>query len=139
MTTADDHWPETLKRVVASMEFELTDEKIGVDTTKPSFLMRTFSTANLANLPALVATAVHAGLEVDRKIAATGPAYDAQARNVRQALVEALNREGPSSARSPFVTGYTTAYRIELARVLWGAISDAPARRLQELARAWVV
>jgi len=139
MTTADDHWPETLKRVVASLEFELTNDKIGVDTTRPSFLVRAFSTANLATLPALVATAVHAGLEVDRKIAEAGPAFDAQARNVRQALVEALNREGLGGARSPFVTGYKTAYRIELARVLWGAISDAPARRLQELARAWVV
>jgi hypothetical protein len=139
MTTADDHWPETLKRVVASLEFELTNDKIGVDTTRPSFLVRAFSTANLATLPALVATAVHAGLEVDRKIAATGPAFDAQARNLRQALVDALNREGPGGARSPFVMGYTAAYRIELARVLWGAISDAPARRLQELARAWVV
>lgn len=115
------------------MEFELTNEKIGVDTTRPSFLMRAVTTANLSTLPALVATAVNAGLEVDRKIAATGPAYDAQARNVRQALVEAMNRE-PGGSHSPFVTGYTAAYRIELARVLWTAISDAPARRLQELA-----
>jgi len=81
-----------------------------------------------------VATAVHAGLEIDRKIATPGPAYDAQARNVRQALVDALNREIPGSGRSPFVTGYATAYRIELARVLWTAIADAPRRRLQELA-----
>ena len=139
MTTADDHWPETLQRVVATMEFELTTEKVGADTTRPSFLMRTTTTANLAALPALIATAVHAGLEMDRKIAAPGPAYDAQARNVRQALVEALNREAQSGARSPFVTGYTTAYRIELARILWAAISDAPSRRLQELARAWLV
>lgn len=138
MTTADDHWPETLRRVVAAMEFELTNEKVGANTTRPSFLMRATSHANLAALPALVATAVHAGLEVDRKIAAPGPAFDAQARNVRQALAEAMNKEG-GGARSPFVTGYTAAYRIELARVLWSAISDAPARRLQELARAWVV
>lgn len=134
MTTADDHWPETLQRVVAAMEFELTDEKVGADTTKPSFLMRAVSSANLSALPALVATAVHAGLEIDRKIAAPGPAFDAQARNVRQALADVLNKEAPGGVRSPFVTGYTTAYRIELARVLWAAIADAPARRLHELA-----
>jgi hypothetical protein len=134
MTTADDHWPETLQRVVATMDFELTDEKVGADTTKPSFLMQTTSSADFSSLPALVATAVHAGLEIDRKIAASGPAYDAQARNVRQALVDALNKETPGSGRSPFVTGYATAYRIELARVLWAAIADAPRRRLQELA-----
>ncbi len=139
MTTADDHWPETLQRVVATMEFELTTEKVGAGTTRPSFLMRTTTTADLAALPALIATAVQAGLEVDRKIAAPGRAYDAQARNVRQALEDALNREGQGGARSPFVTGYTTAYRIELARVLWAAIRDAPSRRLQELARAWLV
>lgn len=133
MTTADDHWPETLQRVVAAMDFELADEKVGTDTTKPSFLMRVVSSANLSALPALVATAIHAGLEIDRRIAAPGPALDVQARNVRQALVDALNREA-GGPRSPFVTGYTTAYRIELARVLWAAIADAPARRLQELA-----
>ncbi len=135
MTTADDHWPETLRRVVAAMEFELTKEKVGTDTTRPSFVMKASTSANLANLPALVATAVQAGLNVDLKIAEPGPAFDAQARNVRQALVEALNREPAGGSRSPFVTGYATAYRVELARVLWGAIADAPARRLQELAK----
>lgn len=56
---------------------------------------------------------------------------------MRQALVDALNKEPPGSGqRSPFVLGYKTAYRLELARVMWKAISDAPARRLQELARA---
>lgn len=138
MTTADDHWPETLKRVVAAMEFELTDEKVGADTTKPSFLMRSFANADFSALPALVATAIHAGMEIDRRIAAPGRSYDVQARKVRQALVEAMNKE-TAGVRSPFVTGYATAYRIELARVIWAAISDAPARRLQELARTRLV
>ncbi|USQ98135.1 hypothetical protein [Caulobacter sp. RL271] len=139
MTTADDHWPETLQRVVAAMEFELTDEKIGADTTKPSFMMRVVTHADFAALPALVTTAIHAGFEIDRRIAGAGRAYDAQARKVRQALAEALNREVVAGGSSPFVTGYATAYRMELARVLWAAISDAPARRLQELARTRLV
>ena len=37
------------------------------------------------------------------------------------------------------VTGYKTAYRLELARVIWKAIADAPVRRLEELARARLV
>ena len=74
------------------------------------------------------------GKVIRYQIAAPGPAHDAQARSVRQALVDALNRETPGSGRSPFVTGYATAYRVELARVLWAAIADAPRRRLQELA-----
>ena len=138
MTTADDHWPETLKRVVAAIDFELTNEKIGANTTKPSFLMRAFANANFSSLPALVATAIHAGMEIDRRIAAPGRSYDAQARKVRQALVEAMNKETPG-APSPFVTGYAIAYRIELARVIWAAIHEAPARRLQELARTRLV
>ena len=138
MTTADDHWPETLRRAMAAMDFELTDEKVDANTTRPRFLMRAVARADFAALPALVATAVHASLETDRRIAQPGPAYDAQARNVRQALADALNRE-PLGVRSPFVTGYATAYRIELARVLWAAIAEAPVRRLEDLARARLV
>lgn len=139
MATADDHWPETLQRVVAMLDFELTNEKVGANTTKPSFLMRTIAPTDLSALPALVATAVHAGLELDRRIAAPGPAYDSQARSVRQALVTALNADTAGGGRSAFATGYKTAYRLEVARVLWKAIADAPARRLQELARLWMV
>lgn len=140
MTTADDHWPETLSRVTAALDFELTDQKIGAETTKPSFAMRAIAPSDVSNLPALVATAVYAGLEVDRLIALPGPgAFDAQARTVRQALVDALNNETPGGHRSPFVTGYKTAYRLELARVIWKAIADAPVRRLEELARARLV
>ena len=137
MANADDHWPETLNRVAAILDFELTKEKIGANTTKPSFKMCACAPSDLSALPVLVATAVHAGLEVDRLISLPGPgAFDAQARKVRQALSEALNKEPPGAACSPFVTGYKTAYRVELARVIWKSISDAPVRRLEDLARA---
>lgn len=140
MANADDHWPETLNRVAAILDFELTTEKIGANTTKPSFKMRAFAPSDLSGLPVMVETAVHAGLEVDRLISLPGPgAFDAQARKVRQALAEALNKEPPGAAGSPFVTGYKTAYRVELARVLWKAIADAPVRRLEDLARARLV
>lgn len=140
MANADDHWPETLNRVAAILDFKLTGEKIGANTTKPSFKMCAFAPSDLSALPALVATAVHAGLEVDRLISLPGPgAFDAQARKVRQALADALNTEAPGGARSPFVTGYKTAYRVELARVIWKAIADAPVRRLEDLARARLV
>jgi len=140
MATADDHWPETLNRVAAILDFELSTEKIGANTTKPGFKMRALAPTDLSALPALVATAVRAGLEVDRLVSLPGPgAYDAQARKVRQALAEALNKEPPGGGRSPFVTGYKTAYRVELARVIWKAIADAPVRRLEELARARLV
>ena len=56
-----------------------------------------------------------------------------------RALADALNTEAPGGARSPFVTGYKTAYRVELARVIWKAIADAPVRRLEDLARARLV
>lgn len=137
MATADDHWPETLNRVAAILDFELTTEKIGANTTKPSFKMCAFAPSDLSTLPVMVETAVHAGLEIDRLISLPGPgAFDAQARKVRQALAEALNKEPPGAA---FVTGYKTAYRVELARVMWKAIADAPVRRLEDLARARLV
>lgn len=140
MANADDHWQETLNRVAAILDFELTGEKIGANTTKPSFRMRAFAPSDLSALPVMVETAVLAGLEVDRLISLPGPgAFDAQARKVRQALAEALNKEPPGAARSPFVTGYKTAYRVELARVIWKAIADAPVRRLEDLARARLV
>ncbi len=138
MTTADDHWPATLERVTNALDFELTKEQVGVKTTQPSFLMRAVPPADISGLPALVATAVHAALEIDRAISLPAPSgLDPKARSVRQDLVDALNKEAPGAAqRSPFVMGYKTVYRLELARVMWKAISDAPARRLQELARA---
>ncbi|MDR6625984.1 hypothetical protein [Caulobacter segnis] len=140
MATADDHWPETLNRVAAILDFELTNEKLGANTTRPSFRMRAVAPSDLSALPVMVETAVRAGLEIDRLISLPGPgAFDVQARKVRQALVEALNKEPPGAARSPFVTGYKTAYRVELARVIWKAIADAPVRRLEDLARARLV
>lgn len=140
MANADDHWRQTLNRVAAILDFELTNEKLGANTTKPSFKMRAFATSDLSALPVMVETAVHAGLEIDRLISLPGPgAFDAQARKVRQALAEALNKEPPGAVSSPFVTGYKTAYRVELARVIWKAIADAPVRRLEDLARARLI
>lgn len=138
MTTADDHWPATLQRVTNALDFELTKEQVGAKTTQPRYLMQAIAPTDVSSLPALVATAVHAALEIDRQIALPGAeGLDSKARSIRQDLVDALNKEAPGAAqRSPFVMGYKTVYRLELARVIWKAIADAPARRLQELARA---
>lgn len=137
MANISDHWPQTLKRVATLLDFELTTEKISANTTKPSFKMRAYAQSDLSSLPALVETAVHAGIEVDRLIALPGGAgLDVEARIVRQNLADALNSDPSGAAFSPFVTGYKAAYRAELARVIWKAIADAPVRRLEDLARA---
>ena len=50
------------------------------------------------------------------------------------AAVRALSAATRDSAQGMFVPGYATAYRMELARILWTGIADAPRRRLEELA-----
>jgi hypothetical protein len=46
-----------------------------------------------------------------------------------------LTRSAIDGISAMFVTGYAAAYRLELARILWAGIADAPRRRLEEMAR----
>ncbi|MGH1558259.1 hypothetical protein ACRAWD_11550 [Caulobacter segnis] len=121
-----------MKRVVAAMEFELTD-KVGkaADTPSPA----SWCAQRRCRLfhPSRPGRDRHLRRHGESTAGSPPRAEptDAQARKVRQALVEAMNNEGAGRPLSPFVTGYAAAYRIELARVIWTAISDAPARRLQ--------
>jgi hypothetical protein len=122
MTTADDHWPATLERVTSALDFEIADG--GGVRAKPR--------GDISQMPALVNLAVHAAIQLDKRVAASDAAkpVDRKAILARKDLSRAmLDGVAPS-----FVTGYATAYRLELARILWVGIADAPRRRLEEMA-----
>lgn len=123
MTTADDHWPTTLERVAGALDFDLA----------PSGGVRAKPRGDISQLPALVNLAVHAAIELDKRVAAsdTNAPVDRRAVLARKDLSRALT----DGVASMFVTGYATAYRLELARILWTGIADAPRRRLEEMAR----
>lgn len=122
MTTADDHWPATLERVVGTLEFERAP---GGALAKPR--------GDIGQLPALVNLAVYAAIELDKRVAASDPAapVDRKAILARKDLARAV----ADGLAASFVTGYATAYRLELARILWAGIAEAPRRRLEEMAR----
>jgi len=122
MTTADDHWPTTLERVVGALDFERAPD--GATRAKPR--------GDISHLPALVNLAVHAAIELDKRVAASDTAapVDRKAVLARKDMARAV-MDGQSST---FITGYATAYRLELARILWAGIADAPRRRLEEMA-----
>lgn len=123
MTTADDHWPTTLERVTGALDFEAAPGGAGV-RAKPR--------GDISQLPALVNLAVHAAIQLDKRVAAadTAPPVDRKAILARKDLSRAV----ADGLAPTFVTGYATAYRLELARILWAGIADAPRRRLEELA-----
>ncbi|WP_297514228.1 hypothetical protein [uncultured Caulobacter sp.] len=125
MTTADDHWPATLQRVVATLDFELAPGAKAETRAKLRL--------DVSELPALINLAVHAAIELDKRVAAGDgdPPVDRKAVLVRKDLSRALI----DGVNPMFVTGYAAAYRLELARILWAGIADAPRRRLEELAR----
>lgn len=122
MTTADDHWPATLERVVGALDFERAPN--GSTLAKPR--------GDISQLPALVNLAVHAAIQLDKRVAASDPAapVDRKAILARKDMARAV-MDGQAAM---FITGYATAYRIELARILWAGIADAPRRRLEEMA-----
>ena len=122
MTTADDHWPATLARVTGALEFE-AGSKNGVHA-RPR--------GDISQLPALVNLAVHAAIALDRRVAAS----DTEAPVDRKAILarKDLSRAMLDGLAATFITGYATAYRVELARILWAGIADAPRRRLEEMA-----
>ena len=123
MTTADDHWPTTLQRVTGALDFDLA----------PGGGVRAKPRGDISQMPALVNLAVHAAIQLDKRVAAsdTDTPVDRKAILARKDLSRALT-DGVSAM---FVTGYATAYRLELARILWTGIADAPRRRLEEMAR----
>lgn len=121
--TANDHWPTTLERVASALDFDLAAG--GGVRAKPR--------GDISQLPALVNLAVHAAIELDKRVAVsdTNAPVDRKAVLARKDLSRAL----ADGVAPMFVTGYATAYRLELARILWAGIADAPRRRLEEMAR----
>jgi hypothetical protein len=130
MTTADDHWPATLQRVVATLDFELANK----DPATPEIRGKT--RGDISQLPALVSLAVRAALELDKRVEGSDSQtpVDRKAILARKDLVRAMSAATRDIAQGMFVPGYATAYRMELARILWTGIADAPRRRLEELA-----
>lgn len=127
MTTADDHWPATLERVTGVLDFEATPVAGGKSEVRAKIR------GDISHLPALVGLAAQAAVQLDKRVAAadTEPPVDRKAVLARKDLVRSI-ADGVSAM---FVTGYAAAYRLELARILWAGIADAPRRRLEELAR----
>ncbi|WP_454715679.1 hypothetical protein [Caulobacter segnis] len=127
MTTADDHWPATLERVTGVLDFEATPVTGGKSEVRAKIR------GDISQLPALVGLAAQAAVQLDKRVAAadTEAPVDRKAVLARKDLVRSI-ADGVSAM---FVTGYAAAYRLELARILWAGIADAPRRRLEELAR----
>ncbi|MBU4435382.1 MAG: hypothetical protein PSX79_16240 [bacterium] len=132
MITADDHWPATLQRVVAALDFKVPDAR----AVKP--IMEIKVRQDIQNLPALIQTAVRATIEIDHWIALERLEIpvDREAILARKDLARALANEPPGSRQSPFTSGYDAAYRLRLGQLVWVAIADHPRRRLEELASA---
>ncbi|MDG2529454.1 hypothetical protein [Caulobacter endophyticus] len=131
MNQPDDQWSVTLQRGVASLDFQVTrDPTIGTP-------VMTGAPGDLRGARALVQAAALAAAEADRWVAAGAGDIPIPRDLVltRRDLANAKAAEPPGSVTSPFTAGYAAVYRLELSRLLWAAISDAPARRLEELAR----
>jgi hypothetical protein len=130
MITADDHWPTTLQRVVATLEFTVIDPL----AIRPS--LKAEIRQDIHSLPALIQTAVKATLELDNWVAIERMEIPVDRESVlaRKNLARALAAEPPGSAHSPFTAGYDAAYRLRLEGLVWEAIKDHPRRRLEELA-----
>lgn len=127
MTTADDHWPATLERVMGALDFNLAP--VGGGKAEVQAKIR----GDISQMPSLVGLAIRAAIQVDRRVAAS----DSEAPVDRKAILarKDLSRALTDGVAAMFVTGYATAYRLELARILWVGIADAPRRRLEDLAR----
>jgi hypothetical protein len=131
MNEPDDQWSVTLQRGVASLDFQVSRDAMAGATVMTGAL------GDLRGARALVQAAALAAAEADRWVA-SGSGDVPIPRNLvltRRDLANAKAAEPPGSTTSPFTAGYAAVYRMELARLLWSAISDAPARRLEELAR----
>ena len=127
MTTADDHWPATLERVTGVLDFEPAPIADGKSEVRAKIR------GDVSQLPALVGLAARAAVQLDKRVAVA----DAEAPVDRKAILarKDLVRAIADGVSAMFVTGYAAAYRLELARILWAGIADAPRRRLEEMAR----
>ncbi|WP_421737964.1 hypothetical protein [Caulobacter sp.] len=126
MITADDHWPATLQRVVAALQFRVKDPK----AVAP--VMAIEMRHDVESLPALIQTAMRATIEIDDWVAKERieSPVNREAVITRKTLARAL----AADAQSPLTMGYETAYRVKLEGLMWEAIKDYPRRRLEELA-----
>jgi hypothetical protein len=130
MITADAHWPATLQRVVATLDFKVTNLQAAVP------LIEVEVRQDIHSLPALIQTAVLAAIEIDHWIAMERMEIPVDRESIlaRKNLARALAAEPPGSTQSPFTAGYEAAYRLRLEKLIWTAIADHPRRRLEELA-----
>jgi hypothetical protein len=131
MSNTNDHWKTVLERGAAALAFRITSPPNAV---KPTLLAEPAPQKRV--LPVLVYHAVAACALVDSWVAAgEGEVLiDRPAILTRQKLANAKAAEPPGSVQSPFSTGYAADYRLELARLTWLAIIDAPESRLETLA-----
>lgn len=132
MTTADDHWPATLQRVVATLHFKVADPRAIVPA------MQIEVRQDIHSLPTLIQTAVKATIELDSWIAVERMEVPVNREAVlaRKQLARAIAADPPGADQSPFTAGYDAAYRLRLEQLMWAAIADHPRRRLEEMASA---
>jgi hypothetical protein len=133
MSESNEHWKTVLQRGVNALDFRITSPPNATPTMigEPAPQKRA--------LPIMVYHAVAAAAVVDGWVAGgEGQVLiDRPAILARQRLLSAKAAEPPGSRPSPFSTGYATTYGLELARLLWLAIIDAPAERLEALAATY--
>lgn len=134
MSETNHHWKTVLQRGVAALAFQITSPPGAV---KP--VMVAEPAPQKRALPVMVFNAVAASAVIDSWVAGgEGEVLiDRAAVLARQKLVNAKAVEPPGSTPSPFSTGYAAAYRLELARLVWLAIIDDPANRLEALAATY--
>lgn len=130
MSETNHHWKTILQRGVAALDFQITNPS----NASPAMIAKPAPQKRAP--PVMVYHAVAAAAVVDSWVAGgEGEVLiDRPAVLARQRLLSAKAAEPPGSTPSPFSTGYATAYRLELARLLWLAIIDHPSRRLEALA-----
>jgi len=130
MSETNDHWKTVLQRGVTALDFQITSPPNALAT------MVAAPAPQKRALPVTVFYAVTAAAVVDSWVAGGDGEVliDRPAVLARQKLLNAKAAEPPGSTPSPFSLGYATAYRLELARLLWLAIIDHPGRRLEALA-----
>ncbi len=130
MMTANNHWPATLRRAVATLDFRMIDAKV-IHPKMTSELRK-----DIHSLPSLIKTAVKAAIEMDDRVAneRMESPVDRESILARKDLARALAAEPCGTARSPFTMGYDAAYRLRLEELVWKSIKDHPSLRLEELA-----
>ena len=134
MSDTNDHWKTILQRGANALAFRITSP---FNAVKPTMVAE--PAPQKRALPVMVFHAVAAIALVDGWVAAEEGEIliDRPAILSRQKLLKAKAAEPPGSTQSPFSTGYATTYRLELSRLVWLAIIDDPASRLETLAATY--